>query len=318
MTCFYPLTAWKSRDVDDINPQTGKLKMVFREDQGYPNTKTELPCGQCHGCRLDRARSWAIRCLHEASLYDSNCFLTLTYDERHLPKDGGLQKTDVVKFMKKLRHHCDPVKIRFFQCGEYGELLKRPHHHMIIFNYDFPDKEPAAKFGENIVYNSLSLSKLWDKGHHSIGDVTHDSACYVARYILKKINGDEKEEHYGELQPEYCTMSRNPGIGKDWYEQFKNDLYNHDKCVIDSRFIARPPSYYDRLYESHHPKHFAELKRKRRLTAIANPENTIERREIKSRLSLINLKRLERSYEQAQLNRTSEPPASSCPYPDKG
>lgn len=274
MPCFFPLTAWKSADLDDINSQTGKHKLVFREDLGFPNTRMEIPCGQCAGCRLDRARSWAIRCVHEASLHKENCFLTLTYSNENLPENGSLNKRDITLFLKRLRRAIEPKRIRFFQCGEYGEQFGRPHHHCLLFGHNFPDRLLLRGRKENKLYSSETLQNLWPHGFASVGDVTFDSACYVARYVLKKITGETADEHYQGRMPEYVTMSRRPGIAREWYDKYKTDIYNHDKCVVSGQFIARPPAYYDRLYEQEHAAHFKSLKLKRRDNAKNNPENT--------------------------------------------
>lgn len=300
MPCFHPLTAWKSRDLDDYNKETGKGKMVFNPSLGFPNTRMELPCGQCVGCRLDRARSWAIRIMHEAKLHEQNCFVTLTYAEHLLPDNGSLCKRDMVLFMKRLRRRHPDINIRFFQCGEYGELLERPHHHLILFNFDFSDKKPFKRKNGNQLYISEELSELWPHGLHSIGELTLDSAMYTAKYVLKKINGENKDEHYNGKAPEYTTMSRRPGIGKEWFDKFKMDLYNHDKCVVSPSFIARPPKYYDRLYDLQQPGHFAQIKRKRVEAAKLNPENDSQRREVKEALAKIKIKRKERELEQAK------------------
>lgn len=274
MPCHFPLTAWKSADLDDINSATGKHKLVFRADLGFPNTKMEIPCGQCAGCRLDRARAWAIRCVHEASLHTENCFLTLTYAPNKLPENGSLNKRDITLFLKRLRRSIEPKRVRFFQCGEYGEQYERPHHHCLLFGHNFPDRLLLRGGKENKLYSSQTLQALWPHGFCAIGDLTFDSACYVARYVLKKITGNAADEHYQGRLPEFTTMSRNPGIAREWYERFKTDIYNHDKCVVSGKFIARPPGYYDRLYEHDNPEHLKNLKQNRRENAKKNPENT--------------------------------------------
>ena len=238
MSCDFPLTAWRSADPEDW--KNGKIKMVFRKDLGFPNTEMQLPCGQCAGCRLDRARGWAIRCVHEASLHHQNCFLTLTYDQQHLPPDGSLRKEDMQLFLKRLRKHLHPAKIRFFQAGEYGENTFRPHHHCLLFGYDFPDKLLIRSSGQNPLYNSATLDRLWSYGFCSIGALTFDSACYTARYVMKKITGDNADNHYQGKVPEYVTMSRRPGIGSEWYTKYQSDLYNHDRCVVRDGFLALP------------------------------------------------------------------------------
>lgn len=138
MPCYHPLTGYRSKSGRD--PKSGKWPLTFDLSNAYIDMPVTVPCGQCIGCRLDKSRDWAVRCLHEASLYQDNCFITLTYDDAHLDPLGSLNKDDFVKFMKRLRFQYGP-KIRFFHCGEYGTLLNRPHHHACIFNFDFYDKE---------------------------------------------------------------------------------------------------------------------------------------------------------------------------------
>ena len=143
MPCFHPLTAYQSSD--------GSISFVERKG-GDIVRSLSLPCGQCVGCRLERSRQWAMRCMHEASLYSRNCFITLTYNNEHLPSDNSLQYPDFQKFMKRLRKRFngvdrsanpdsnDQFPIRFYMCGEYGETFGRPHYHACLFNFDFPDK----------------------------------------------------------------------------------------------------------------------------------------------------------------------------------
>ncbi|AXH77491.1 MAG: replication initiator protein [Microviridae sp.] len=294
MACFHPLTAWKSRDIDDINPSNGKLKMVFKPELGYPNTKTELPCGQCIGCRMDRARDWASRIMNEAQLHPSSCFITLTYQRDNY----SLNKRDIQLFLKRLRRKHEDIKIRFFQCGEYGEQFERPHHHVILFGYDFPDKVPFKRGGKHQQYISRELADLWPHGLHSIGTLTIDSAMYTARYVLKKFNGEKKDEHYQGRSPEYITMSRKPGIGKEFFEKFQSDIYNHDKLVINDRLILRPAKYYDRMFEQLNPTQMRRLKVDRKKRAMENPDNLSDRRAVKEEITKLKINKLKRSIEQ--------------------
>ena len=303
MSCDFPLTAWRSKDVDSW--RNGKAPMVFREDLGYPNTKMDLPCGQCAGCRLDRARSWAIRCIHEASLHRENCFLTLTYDNEHLPENQSLRPDDIVLFLKRLRKLLSPKKIRFLQCGEYGDEGARPHHHMLLFGHDFPDKL-LLRHGDNPLYASQTLTTLWGQGFCSIGALTFDSACYTARYILKKITGDKAGEHYNGRVPEYITMSRRPGIAADWFNRFAiGDIYAHDKCVVRAGFLARPPKYYDRLYEAVDPNHYALIKRQRAKKAAETAAQyqgleADDRRAVLKQIREIKYAKIQRKYEKIE------------------
>ena len=158
MPCYHPLSAYRSRTGRD--PVTGSWPTVFNVREGYIDMPVQVPCGQCIGCRLERSRQWAIRCLHESSLHSDNCFLTLTYDNGHLPVDGSLNKRDICLFLKRFRKRCGSG-IRFFQCGEYGELYQRPHHHMIVFGYDFPDKKLFSVSHGFRLYRSAILEELW-------------------------------------------------------------------------------------------------------------------------------------------------------------
>lgn len=296
MSCFAPLIAWKSRDPCDIGV-TGKVKLVFKPELGYPNTRVEIACGQCIGCRLDKARAWAIRCIHEASLYKNNLFLTLTYSDENLPADGSLQKDHLQKFIKRLRKHYAPRILRFYACGEYGEQLRRPHYHVLIFNLWPTDALYYKKTGEHSMYTSDTLAKIWGMGWCPFGRITYDSAAYTARYIIKKQNGKNADEYYNGLTPEFTQMSRRPGIGRAWYDQYKRDIYAHDKCVLPGGWIARPPKYYDNLFDIESPEAMKGLKERRAERAKENPENNDERRLVKFKIAKDKTLRIPRKYE---------------------
>ena len=82
--------------------QNGKFPIVFTPKDGYYDMPIQVPCGQCAGRRLDQSKQWALRCVHEAQVHDENCFITLTYNNENLPKDGSLNKRDFQLFMKRL------------------------------------------------------------------------------------------------------------------------------------------------------------------------------------------------------------------------
>ena len=142
MTCYAPLHGYYSQE---RNPKTGKRSVVFSRNSGYDDRRVSVPCGQCIGCRLERSRQWAVRCVHESSLHRFSSFITLTYNDEHLPSDRSLNVEHFQRFMKRLRKHLEPLKIRFFHCGEYGDKFRRPHYHAIVFGYDFPDRIPFQK-----------------------------------------------------------------------------------------------------------------------------------------------------------------------------
>ncbi len=235
MVCFHPLTAYRAPGG----------QVVFNPKDGWGDRPLELACGQCQGCRLERSRQWAIRCVHEAQTHKQNCFITLTYDDENLPKDGSLCLADWQKFAKRLRRKAGPF--RFFHCGEYGDLNFRPHYHACIFGLDFvADRGLWKDDGKFPLFRSPLLDQTWGLGFATVGALTFKSAAYVARYVMKKVTGEAAAEHYGDLRPEYVTMSRRPGIGSAWFKQFKSDVYPSDEVVHEGKRY-RPPRFYDSL-----------------------------------------------------------------------
>lgn len=276
MPCYHPLHAFKAKSED-----TQKTKIAFNRNNSWRGEKIDLPCGQCVGCRLERSRQWAVRCTHEASMYENNCFITLTYSDENLPENNSLKLRDFQLFMKKLRKRFGK-DIRFFHCGEYGEnpSLPRPHYHALLFNFDFEDKKVHSQKNGYKIYTSDILSSLWEHGHSVIGDVSFESSGYVARYTLKKITGEKAKDHYGLRKPEYATMSRRPGIGKRWYDKFKGDVFPLDRVNVRG-VDSKPPRYYDSQLQKEDPSTMALIKiereaKKRFCTDVINGKTIIE------------------------------------------
>lgn len=263
-----------------------------------------VPCGQCSACRLERSRQWAIRCVHEASLYDHNAFITLTYNDDHLPHDRSLNLKHAQDFLKRLRKRFGPG-IRFYGCGEYGEQLGRPHYHMCLFNHDFHDKVLWKEERGVKLYRSEEIEKLWTYGYSTTGGVTFQSAAYVARYIMKKITGDIAADHYeyidpetGEVfdrKPEYTHMSLKPGIGSRWINKYTSDVYPTDFVVLNG-VKMKPPKYYDRSFEVMDPDAFHKV-RSARLKSGKKREadNTPARLKVKEKVLNAKLSQLKRS-----------------------
>lgn len=268
MPCYHRLTGYRSRHV---NKATGKRSIVFNLREGYSDLEVSLPCGSCIGCRLEKSRQMAIRCTHEAKMYQENCFVTLTYDKVNLP-GPSLDLNAPVKFMKDLRYRFGSG-IRSYGCGEYGEKFGRPHFHLCLFNFDFPNQYPVPSKGKDQLFGSEDLAELWPYGFHTIGRITFESAAYVARYVTKKITGvrraaghyeyvDESGEIKERVPEQPVSVSRMPGIGKPWFDLYYQDVYPSDFVVLRGKKL-RPPVYYDRLYEKINPIGFAEVQRKR-------------------------------------------------------
>nr|WAE43908.1 MAG: replication initiator protein [Microviridae sp.] len=307
MPCYFPIQGYRSKFIS----KKGKRKLVFsNKDAFWPDlfyNQLTVSCGQCIGCRLERSRQWALRCMHESSLYQDNCFITLTYSNDYLPEDGSLNVRHFQLFMKRLRKKYGEG-IRFFHCGEYGDKYKRPHYHAILFNHDFTDKVFWQDRNGQKLYRSKSLEELWPFGHSSVGSATFESAAYVARYIMKKVNGDAALSHYSDIdydtgevlsqvKPEYVTMSRRPGIGRAWYDKFKDDVYPRDEVVVRGKQM-RPPKFYDSLYEIDDPLDFERVKFARKRSASKfKDNNTPDRLEVRRKVKESKIKTLVRNYE---------------------
>lgn len=220
-----------------------------------------VPCGQCIDCRLRRKREWAMRCVHEASLYQDNRFVTLTYADEFLPAKASLDRRAFPLFMKRLRKELGPV--RFFHAGEYGEENGRPHYHALLFGMRFPDECVVGETeGGEAISRSLVLLDLWGQGRCQIGSVTFESAAYVAGYCVKKVTGARAKAHYAGREPEYATMSRRPGIGFGWFSKFREEVYRHDSVVTRGHECG-PPRYYDKKLEELDAASFEVMKARR-------------------------------------------------------
>lgn len=283
MSCYAPLTGWYSKH---INP-SGKRSIVFNRNEALDSYHSlSIPCGQCIGCRLEKSRQWAIRCSLESQLYEHSYFLTLTYDDQHLPSSGSLVPDDLQKFFKKLRRHIEyhgsDEKIRFFACGEYGDNFQRPHYHAIIYNLDIPDlKRFSTSFNGDTYYTSEIINQIWKNGYVIIGQVTFESCAYVARYVTKKITGDQADEHYNGRVPEFVRMSRRPGIGAAWLDKYQTDVYPHDYIVIRDGIKVKPPKYFDKLFEAIAPDEMSMIKELRSVAGYESLLNDMKLRDIK-------------------------------------
>ena len=301
MTCYRPLTGWRSAQV---NP-SGKRSMVFNPNKAeQPDDPQAVQCGQCIGCRLKHSREWAIRCMHEATLHKDNIFLTLTFSDEELnkrPNPGTVDVRDLQKFFYRLRTNIrrDPdqgsQKLRYFACGEYGEKTGRPHYHALIFGWKPPDARiwKKARSG-NPLYNSEFIEKAWPYGYAPFGDITFDSASYTARYCLKKITGQDSREHYTwvdgktseirDRQAEFAVMSRRPGIAKDWLDKHGTDIYRDDYVIVKNKKLPLP-KYYNAQLEKSDPEWYAEIRDARQERALKEQPHIDEHRRVAMHLA---------------------------------
>lgn len=292
MPCYHPLKAFPigktkndkidykicSYDVDHLEVNRRSSGIVYtkcydnyfsREAESIITDFVPIPCGNCIGCRLEYSRQWANRCMLELENHNESYFVTLTYDDLHIPlrdsfdSDGVLQtaptlvKKDLQNFIKRLRKNTGQ-EIRFFSCGEYGSTTFRPHYHLIIFGLHLDDLVVYKRnFDGDILYNSPTIQKAWqNRGFCVVGEVTYQSCAYVSRYITKKLKG-EQAHFYSDLniEPEFTNMSRRPGIGRSYLDNHPN-LWNYNYINLsteDGGLKFTPPKYFERLFELDYP-----------------------------------------------------------------
>lgn len=228
----------------------GKTIAWSQKDHSKEYATFQLPCGQCLNCRLEYAREWAVRCVHESKMYPNNSFITLTYDDKHLG-DNKLEYRDFQLFMKKLRKKLPGQQIGFFVTGEYGEKSKRKHWHALIFNWR--PQDTVYQFSNDRgdkVYTSAILSSLWPQGNANLGDVTYESAGYCARYAAKKlVHGNDDAHEYKPIS----KKSSKQAIGKKWLEKYHDDIFNYGELVLNGRPCGNVPRYYVKWLQKHHP-----------------------------------------------------------------
>lgn len=258
--------------------------------------------------------------------------MTLTFADEFLPEDYSINVRDIQLFMKRLRKQLGHNRVRYFACGEYGDASYRPHYHLLLFGYDFPDRTlwRRTSSGE-LTYRSAFLEKVWPFGHAEIGAVTVQSINYVARYILKKVNGVASEDHYyrihpitgvfNKVNPEFITMSSNPGIGSTWFDRFSSDAFPSDFVIIDG--VKRQiPRYYMKKLVAREEQHTnpppdqgpppgrkgitrqSDLVRVNRLQRAASPEakanNVPERLEVREESATLKASRFKRELDESQ------------------
>lgn len=296
MPCFGPLKGFYSAE---LNP-TGKRSIVFDIKKAYSPVSVPVPCGKCPGCKMEHARQWAMRCMHEARMHKFNCFVTLTYRNADLPEYGDLVRRDTQLFFKRLRKRYG-VGIRYYGCGEYGTLNKRPHYHVLLFNHRFPDLKKYSEDKHGILYSSASCDELWKLGDTRVRDgVNFQTAAYCAGYVMDKVTGKLADEHYSVFDadglihvrpPEFSLISRGRAIGAGYYERYGSEIRAHDSVIVNGKEV-RPPRMYDKLSGLTDPAQLVKIKRRRKRLALLNKaDNTSRRRRTKELILLLNIRR---------------------------
>lgn len=264
---------------------------------GNPKRWQTIPCKKCYACRLNYSAEWATRITCECKNSEHNYFITLTYDDNHLPIanniilgdkiwentgaiswfEGTLWEEHWEKFKKDLRNHLQNHKhhtgMQYYMCGEYGENTHRPHYHAILMNcpldvnqfYDFHIDERYKMH-----WKTPELEKLWPNGMIDVAEVEWSSAAYVARYCMKKLHTKNIKEYCEEGKlPEFTRMSRK--IGRKYYEEHKNEIYKNDEVVMKTvkgnTGRIKPPKAWDKLFELEHPKEMDMIRTSRKHAA---------------------------------------------------
>jgi len=297
MTCYYPLTGYRTKEPNE----NGKYPIVWGYQEAQLDDEITCCCGRCLGCLIDKSQDWAIRGVHESNLHEQNSFITLTYDEEHLPLDKSLHRSEFNQFLERLRYWLElnqpETKFLYLGCGEYGEQ-GRAHFHSALFGFQFPDLQAHQGNGKDMLYTSEILTQIWGKGFCTVGEVTRESVAYIARYTLKKqslamndrlkkgrelinpMTGEittAEEILYSEINKEMQFSSRNPALGKNWFLKYGNDCR---KGFITLKGRKHPiPTYYEKLMDKYWgPVEYDEYFAQKKLAMNPNnPENKTER-----------------------------------------
>ncbi len=298
IACYHPLKAIVSGTTVNgkrnfqFMSESRLLEYRAKHGKPFPEDKLVLlPCGQCKGCRLDYSRQWANRCMLELEYHDSSYFVTLTYDDFHVPvsyytdpatgeafESLTLRKRDFQLFMKRLRRRFENDSIRFFMAGEYGSETMRPHYHAIIYGLHLDDLTLYKKSPQGFsYYNSPSLQSCWCDsdglpiGYVVVAEVSWETCAYTARYVMKKHKGADADVYQKfNIEPEFTLMSRRPGIARQYFDDHP-DIYDFDFINVSTKkggLKFRPPRYFDKLYDLEHPDEMQRIKDIRQKMAI--------------------------------------------------
>lgn len=325
MGCNKPLIRFYSPNNREISGRVYSLSAFFKErlhTDEKPNYEKVMyrkdvmliPCGQCIGCKIGKREDWVTRMELESRTSDPDgiYFVTLTYNDENIPNlnlttgeimrgkayawKGGsetpecvqtLWKEDITLFLKRLRKGYQGG-IRYFLAGEYGEKTGRPHYHMIIYGWYPTDLTPIHKLTKSSHLTSKKLEEIWGKGNVDIAPATPETYRYVAGYVTKKLYGDDNKYKEWGMQAPYCVMSRMPGLGDEYYNQHKEEIWEQGYITCAGGKHARIPDYYYRKLEEENPERAWSIKRDRQAKVIQNLkfQNSLSSRKYEDTLKL--------------------------------
>ena len=270
-------------------------KITYERGKGY--LYEQIPCGHCYACKLNKSAEWATRCVLETTEHEHSYWLTLTYDEEHLPMykyftdgenyfendgtwTGTLEPDDIKTFLNSLRKYFERkgiTGIKYYYAGEYGSLNGRPHYHMLLWGAPL-DLEQFHDFHIDDRYKmhwkSKEIEHFWNKGIVDITEIEWSNAAYTARYTMKKLSDMAHSETYyaeqGKIK-EFVRMSRRPGIGMNYFNQHMKEIYKDDeiimKTVKGNTGSIKPPKAWDRKFKELYPTEYWWIKRSRKEAA---------------------------------------------------
>lgn len=280
IACNTPLLAVKQGFTSSGSVKYMPLGRYTPELLGQYPAAIKIPCGKCRGCRAQKARAWADRMVLELDHSKKAVFLTLTYDNDHVPcrydQSTGqavltLNKRDLQLFFKRLRKRYAlleevngekvviPREIRYYACGEYGSNTHRPHYHVILYGIGLEDIPDLKLKGMNELHDPYFSSDffakdIWKNGFCLFANVSWKTCAYVARYVKKKDLGFVSDEYVDRvLEPEFSVSSRNPGIGL-YYPKEHSDCFEYSVFHFgdngSSVKVFLPPAFLRTLKES--------------------------------------------------------------------
>lgn len=177
-------------------------------------------CGQCLPCRIQRRRLWTHRILLESLQHSDNAFVTLTYAQEE--RQHSLEPADLRNWLKRLRKNLEPLRIRYYAVGEYGDQSQHAHFHAVLFGYPWCECYLYNKGRPTDRWRQCDTCRLihetWQNGIVHVARLEESSAQYVAQYTTKKLTHRLDPRLHGR-HPEFARMSTSPGIGHGALEE---------------------------------------------------------------------------------------------------
>lgn len=210
-----------------------------------------VPCGQCPACLKRRADHWAFRLFSEMKQATSAAMLTLTYEDRWLPRSfnghATLQKRDFQLFMKRLRKKCRNT-LKYYACGEYGGLTNRPHYHLVMFN--LPSK---------YLINHHYLEDIWQMGGIHIAECNMATIRYTTKYVMK--GRWEPEADDDDRAPLFSCMSKKLGMNHLTPQMVRYYTENMLGVITlpGGALVSMPRYYKEKIFSKRERKILAEM-----------------------------------------------------------